>query len=336
MPIQKEYVVSSNTSISLEGNKPPHTPKIGTFYYPWYGKCRQWKSEGHNAPAKWASNFLPDLESSASSFNPSMRLYDSNNVTIIKKQLALMKQAGIQFAISSWWGQHSYEDLAFNNIIKNVMRVADNPHPELKWTIYHEWEGFSDPTDEFLLSDLEYIKRKYASSPSYLKIDGRPVIFVYNAAHAYSDAIYDFERWKHARAQSGFFVVMKAEPLSKGADPCEMDGWHQYNPALRYDQLGNYYASVSPGYWKWHEAPRLLRNITEFESAVFKLASANVQFKLIQTWNEWGEGTGVEPAQEIVHNDTELSYQPASTSYGNTYVNILGKYLAKMTKEVQQ
>lgn len=275
---------------------------------------------------------MPDLESSES-FNPSVRLYDSNNVTVIKKQLALMKQAGIQFAISSWWGQGSYEDLTFNNIIKNVVLSADNPHPELKWTIYHEWEGFSDPTVEYLLSDLDYIKRKYVSSPSYLKIDGRPVIFVYNATHAYSDVIDEFERWKYARAQSGFFVVMKVEPLLKGADPCAMDGWHQYNPALRYDELGNYYASISPGYWKWHE-DKLSRNVTEFESAVSKLDSANVQFKLIQTWNEWGEGTGVEPAQEIVHNDTELSYQPASTSYGNTYINILGRYFMKKTNEI--
>jgi hypothetical protein len=89
-----------------------------------------------------------------------------------------MKQAGIQFAISSWWGQNTYEDFAFDKILANVMPAADNPHPELKWTIYHEWEGSSDPTLEYLLSDLDYIKRNYASSPSYMKIDGKPVIFI--------------------------------------------------------------------------------------------------------------------------------------------------------------
>jgi hypothetical protein len=246
-----------------------------------------------------------------------------------------MKCAGIQFAISSWWGQNSYEDLAFDKILANVMPAADNPNPDLKWTIYHEWEGFSDPTLEYLLSDLDYIKRKYVSFPSYMKIDGKPVIFVYNATHAYNDPLDDFDRWKQARAQTGFFVVMKMEPILKGADPSGMDGWHQYNPALRYDQQGSYYASVSPGYWKWHEDSRLVRNAADFESAVSKLASANVQFKLIQTWNEWGEGSGVEPAQEVVHNDTEGPFQPASAPYGNAYINILGKYLGGTLTKTQ-
>jgi hypothetical protein len=86
--------------------------------------------------------------------------------------------------------------------------------------------------------------------------------------------------------------VMKVEPLSKGVDPSEMDGWHQYNPALRYDQQGTYYASVSPGYWKWHEDPRLIRNPAEFESAVFKLASANgLQNTFSQIANHFLEST---------------------------------------------
>jgi hypothetical protein len=277
---------------------------------------------------------MPNVESSLW-FDPSVQLYDSNNVRVVKKQLTLMKQAGIQFAISSWWGQKSYEDLAFDNILANVMPATDNPNPDLKWTIYYEMEGFSDPTLEYLLSDLNYIKNKYTSSPSYMKINGKPVIFVYNAAHAYNDPLNDLDRWKQAGAETGFFVVMKVEPLSKGADPSDMDGWHQYNPALRYDQQRSYYASVSPGYWKWHEDARLVRNVAEFESAVSKLASANVQFKLVETWNEWGEGSGVEPAQEVVHNDADGPFQPASASYGNMYVNILGKYLGGTLTKAQ-
>jgi hypothetical protein len=301
--------------------------KVGTFYYPWYGKYRHWRSDCHNPPITWASNFLPDIEPSR--FNPLVELYDSNNATVVKQQLNWMKQAGIQFAISSWWGQNSYEDIAFGNILTNVMPAVDNPNANLKWTIYYELEGFSDPSLEYLVSDLNYIKTKYTCSPSYMKINGKPVIFVYNAAHAYYDPLNDLDRWKQARAQTGFFVVMKVEPLSKGANPADMDGWHQYDPAKRYEQQGGYSASVSPGYWKWHEAARLVRNIADFESAVSKLASANVQFKLVETWNEWGEGTGVEPAQEIVHNDVDGPFQPAAASYGNTYLNILGKYFVE-------
>ena len=46
---------------------------------------------------------------------------------------------------------------------------------------------------------------------------------------------------------------------------------------------------------------------------------------LLETWNEWGEGTGVEPAQEIIHDDIN-GFSAAEPSYSERYINILGKY----------
>ena len=36
------------------------------------------------------------------------QLYSSNNDSIVKRQLALMKRAGLDFAISSWCGRGDY------------------------------------------------------------------------------------------------------------------------------------------------------------------------------------------------------------------------------------
>jgi hypothetical protein len=173
---------------------------------------------------------------------------------------------------------------------------------------------------------LSYIKTKYTSSPSYLKVDGKPVIFVYNAAHSGYDPLEDLNRWQQARQQTGFYVVLKVDPLSKGANPAAMDSWYQYAPAARYDKQSTYSSMVSPGFWLFHESPRLVRDPAAFESAVAQMAQDNVQWKLIETWNEWGEGTGVEPAQEITHNDAG-TFTAAKESYADTYVDILGRYL---------
>ena len=51
-----------------------------------------------------------------------------------------------------------------------------------KWAIYHELEGYGDPTVEEIRADLEYIRDRYAASPGYLKLGGRPVVFVYGDA----------------------------------------------------------------------------------------------------------------------------------------------------------
>ncbi len=310
------------------------TQLIGTFYYGWYKgqhhRYQGWDQGNHNPPYTWASNYLPDVADRPNTLNPIHNLYESDDQYILTKQLGWMKQAGIQFGISSWYGIGSTTDKAFSYIINNIMPSTTNPYPSFKWAILYEWEGYLDPPMEDLMNDLNYIKQKYTSSPYYLKIDGKPVIFVYNFVESGSTALDDLARWSIARQSTGFYTVMKVDPLYSGADPNSMDGWYQFNPThtIRFEQDQNFSAFVSPGYWLFHKTPTLARNITDFEIAVKKLASANVHFKLIETWNDWFEGSQVEPGIQIIHDDIH-GFRPQSASYGNIYLNILGKYFTR-------
>src|SRR5439155_612742 len=57
--------------------------------------------------------------------------------------------------------------------------------------------------------------------------------------------------------------------------------------------------SVSPALWRYDDAtPRLARDPARFDGAVKAMAASNVQWKLVTTFNEYGEGAAVEPAQE--------------------------------------
>jgi hypothetical protein len=192
----------------------------------------------------------------------------------------------------------------------------------------YELEGYSTPTESQIVNDLNYIKIRYASSSYYLKIDGKPVIFVYNAMHPGSDPLRTVDRWINAKRLTGFYVVMKVDPLHSGVNPNSMDGWYEYNPGKRFQQIDGYSAFVSPGFWKYHQPPLLTRNATDFDIAVQRLAIAPVRFKLIETWNEWFEGTQVEPGQQIVHDDVN-GFRPGLPPYDDTYINILGKYFNK-------
>jgi hypothetical protein len=295
---------------------------LGTFYYPWYGHWRQWNIKDHSPPETWASNYLPDIL--PGKFKPSEELYNSMNITIVEKHLTWMKRAGIQLGISSWWGQAHYTDNAFNKIISSD--ITNRAYPGFKWSILYEKEGFEDPSIEEIISDLNYIKSKYVSSTHYLKIGGKPVIFVYNAQNTGYIPLDDYNRWKKAKSETGFYIVFKVDPIAIGADPSGMDSWYQYAPSKRYDRQGDWSAMVSPGFWKYHEeSPRLARNINDFELAVQRLANADVQFKLIKTFNEWSEGTGIEPAN-LVNHDDEDGFSMNSLSYGTQYLDILAKY----------
>lgn len=309
------------------------TSSLGVFYYSWGGgnpevsptdTWRYWSDDLHNPPNTWASNYLPDY---VPGFNPYEDLYSAKDPNVIKWQLGLMKKAGINFVISSWWGQNHYTDQALDIIFNQVMPDPSNPYPNAKWAIYYEKEGFANVPKAEIISDINYIKNKYMSSPYYYTVDGRPVVFVYNTdGGLYGETnAQEAQKWREVRDETGIYLVLK---VFTGYDSYRLssDGWHQYAPSMSYDIQGNYSAFVSPGFYKWHEQPRLARDdFVRFENDIAKLKDADVQFKLIETWNEWGEGTGIEPAQKINHDDVN-GFTAAEPSYGTKYVDIIAKY----------
>jgi len=233
-----------------------------------------------------------------------------------------MKRAGIGVAISSWWGIGDYTDQAFSEII-TVMSRPENPYPGLKWAIYYEDEGYGDPTVNQICSDLSYIDNNYGSSPYYFKIDGKIVVFVYGDA---SDGAAYAQRWDNVRSRlENVYIVLKVFNGYGSYADCA-DSWHQYAPAMSYEQQGMYSAFVSPGFWKHDESVRLDRDLSRFESDVQRLMNSGCKFLLIQTWNEWHEGTSIEPGQLINHDDANPPFTAAENSYGYDYIDILAKY----------
>lgn len=310
---------STRTLYSLQVVLP--SQYVCTFFYPWYGRYRHWNEGGHNPPATWASNYLPDLLPDV--FDPENELYSSDNEKTILWQLEAMKRAAIRVAISSWWGKGSYEDQVFRKIITEIMDRPSNPYRDLKWAIYYEKEGYSDPSIEEICYDLNYIAMNYGSLPYYFKLDGRIVVFVYADAN---DGVEYAQKWKDVRDKLGnVYTVLKVFPGYHNYVSLA-DSWHQYAPALRQESQGNYSAFVSPGFWRYHENVRLTRKPDEFENTVYTLMNSGCQFLMIQTWNEWHEGTQIEPGQEIIHDDENPPFKPRKESYGYTYIDIIAKY----------
>ena len=316
---------TTTTSPTTTTTTPPPTQYVCTFFYPWYGgqdnPYRHWSDSNHNPPSTWSANYLPDPR--PESFDPANELYSSDNDEIILWEIDAMKRAGIRVAISSWWGVGDYTDQAFSEII-TVMSRPENPYPGLKWAIYYEGEGYGNPSVDNICADLSYIDNNYGSSPYYFKIDGKIVVFVYGDA---SDGAAYAQRWDNVRSRLGnVYVVLKVFGGYLNYASCA-DSWHQYAPDKDYEAQAPYSAFVSPGFWKYDEGfQRLPRNLSEFESAVQTLMNSGYKFLLIQTWNEWHEGTQIEPGQLINHDDSSPPFTEAENSYGYDYIDILAKY----------
>lgn len=324
------------TNVRPVGSTPagwmPSPPFTATFFYPWYATpttdagWMHWNQNGYQPPQNWFSNYLPDPL--PGEFRPGVELYSSMDDQTIYWQLSQMATARQQVAISSWFGQGQPTDNVFAHIITDVMNRPDNPYPNLRWAVYYEPEGYGNPTVDQLVSDLSYIKSKYASQPAYLKVGGRPVVFVYNAPHAGSSPMDDLARWQQARARTGFYVDMVLAPLTAGAPANAVDSWHDYYPAAHSGSLLPYYAFASPGFWLAGQAPRLAREPQAFDQAVQRMAASGATWQLTETWNEWHEGTAVEPGTPVHQTMTGTATpDPAGPVFGETYVDLLARSL---------
>lgn len=138
-------------------------------------------------------------------------------------------------------------------------------------------------------------------------------------------------RWYQANAQAKmkFYVVLKVFS-GYSTVPCQPDSWHQYAPASRSGSHGTHSAYVSPGFWKDSsgEVVRLAHDLTAFQNAVSGMVSANVKWKLTETWNEWGEGSSVEPGnQTLIDGTGKEVLDPNGAPFGNAYIQALADRL---------
>jgi len=111
-------------------------------------------------------------------------------------------------------------------------------------------------------------------------------------------------RWKQANTVNAFIVLKVFKDYGSCAD--QPDSWHQYAPAksLGICRKGRirgktYSCTISPGFW-WvvEQQPKLGRDLEGWRSSIRQMIASNAMFQLITTFNEHGEGTGVESCSE--------------------------------------
>ncbi len=270
---------AANTSLPamLPGPVEPatSTPTVGfpiraAFYYPWFPEA--WNQQGINP---------------FTHYNPLLGFYDSSSINIVHQHIQEMLYGGITVGISSWWGQGTPTD----SRVRELLETASGSG--FRWALYYEKEGIGNPTPTEISNDLTFIRDSYSFDPSYLKIDGRFVVFVYGEPN---DDCGMADRWKQGNTVNAY-IVLKVFAKYMNC-PNQPDGWHQYSPADAAVIRSLSY-TISPGFWKQgEETARLPRDLNRWNSDILAMIASGARFQLITTFNEWGEGTAVEPAKE--------------------------------------
>jgi hypothetical protein len=254
----------------------PSFPIRAAFYYAWF-------------PEAWDQNGIKPF----TKYEPSLAFYSSDTSTVRRSHLLSLEYARFDAGIYSWWGQGTKEDLRFPGMLSETNATGSST----KWALYHEREGNGpDPTVPEVGADLDYIKLHYASNPAYLKVGGKPVIFVNGDA---SDDCATADRWKQANTATRDFYVSLKVLAGYAACPSQPENWHQYAPASRTDHRPGHSFVISPEFDLTGPAPALLqRDLAAFEQAIRDMVASNEPWQLVTTFNEWGENSATESARE--------------------------------------
>lgn len=315
---------------------PVPRPDVVAFYYPWYetpqydGQWRHWGERGNSPPLDLASDYYPLLHA-YSSFDPS----------VVEQHMHWLLQAGINVIAVSWWGPGSPEDLRIPLILAQATRfnikVAFLVEP------YHRVKKRSV---EGLADDIAYLYDRYGWSPAFYRtnqpslhstgVKSRQGVFFFWAPQVEYEGSppVSTDHWRdavdeiHALPDGGIVLAASNDPdwVTEG----HFDGeWNYARPHWSDRDWKRWAWSLPAGAWFVPcVSPGFSAQRMQYPYATFVSrrsgATYNQQWRDalatglrpqmigIATFNEWHEGTQIEPAASEAYNGQGQFY----TDYG--------------------
>ncbi len=150
--------------------------QVGAYYFPVYdgpGPKGNW--DNATLRSKLVTSQLPLLET-----------YRSRDEAIIKQHIDWAGEAGINFFAMSWWGKNTFTDGITRDYFTPYLTKTQS---KFKFCILYmtphllRFNNFEIQLNieakNKLLADFLYLDQTYFSHPNYLRINNRPVVFIY-------------------------------------------------------------------------------------------------------------------------------------------------------------
>jgi hypothetical protein len=334
-PGPDQFKVVKYSPVDVARENPMH---IFVHYMPWF------EDKSTSADGTWGvhwtmANRNPDnMDTSgrreiASHFYPLIGPYASSNPDVIEYHLLLMKYAGIEGILIDWYGASDYNDYGSIRTNSEAM-IVKLGEVGLKFAIVYEDRTISAAlvqTRELdriaaAQEDMIYIEDNYFSDPDYIHIDGKPLFMVFGPEEFHSS-----EEWSEiisAFSDEPVFLILNGKSLQTAPSSSGEYIWVD-NTSLdsKYNTRGNFdyfMGGAYPGFLDYYQeggwgngfswsidfnGGETLRNNLQ------KAEDYSVDFLQLITWNDFGEGTMIEPTQEFEYSLLEQIQSFAGISY---------------------
>jgi hypothetical protein len=266
---------------------------------------------------------------------PAQRAYDSRDPAIIAAHIADAKRRGIAGFVVNWYGQRAGvandEDRAFmDQATRTLLRMAEAMRFKVA-LIYDEGTVSLAETQPGryqarVVRDLRYARHTYFASPAYLRLRGRPALFVFPYSDV--DPSIDWARVRTAlrrrvtligkgpnpetplrdREWDGFYAWVG--PSAAGWDPDGMEWGEGYlhwfydtmrSPAYRRKlTVGGVWPGFDDSLAPWGSHRFMSRQGTFVYDETWRMAhDAGAPVIMVATYNDMEEGTDIEQGVEM-------------------------------------
>ena len=291
------------------------------------------------------------------SFYPKLGPYSSTSRQVMETHMQQFQTAGIGVAVVSWYpsGMADQEGaIPPDNLIPQLLEVAEGHGIKIALHI----EPYQQRSPLSVRNDLKYIHLKYASHPAYFKMATqsnsmpRPMVYVYDSY------LSDEKDWAKVLKDSGTLTIRGTSIDSlviglvvqmshtKSISTGGFDGFYTYfasdgftygSSTRNWPYLSSFakqanlvfIPSAGPGYDDSRVRPwnsinsRNRKKGVYYKKMMSKATSIRNAIVSITSFNEWHEGTQIEPAIPMKTGSYQYqSYSPLSPEH---YLNLTAK-----------
>ncbi|MBI9071095.1 MAG: hypothetical protein JEY94_05830 [Melioribacteraceae bacterium] len=323
--------------------------KIYMHYMPWFSSPEENGSWGIH----WTmANRNPDIIDSdgkreiASHFYPLIGPYSSTDKDVIEYHLLLMKLCGIDGVLIDWYGSFDVYDFG-QNLVNSEALIDRLDETGLDFGIvYEEYtcesvakQNKSETPIQAAKADLLYMANNYFSNSNYITIDGTPLLLTFGPRFFKKESDWT-QIFEDINPKPVFLTLMN----QSGDAGINADGEFAWVIRSYLMELSFFYSSravsfkssmsaafpgfydfYSEGGWSDHHLNWDINyNGTSTLSTTLRQAEqSGLEMLQLVTWNDFGEGTMLEPTLEFGYTFLETIQQFAGVSYNKNDLEMI-------------
>ena len=327
--------------------------KVYMHYMPWF--------QSKDVSGYWGSHWRmgvknPDNTDAdgkreiASHYYPLIGPYDSTDPDVIEYHLLLMKYAGIDGILIDWYGSHRVHDYQTNLMGANAAIDKVDDVGLQFGIVYEEYTAEQVEANtaktaiEAAQADMSYLESNYYNKGSYIRIQNKPLLLTFGPRYFKQGSQWDvifqsteepifLPLWNHGQftgtTDDGEFSWVDFDSTLSALTAFYNRTSLEVQIGSAYPRFHDFYAEAgtgtSYGYVPFNGGETLRETL-----ALAK--QRNLEYLQLVTWNDFGEGTVIEPTLEDEFTCLEIIQEFTGVNFGRPELELIHDHYLKKKK----